>query len=241
MFPYSLGVLTMLQGVYSLLWIVLLMDVLSPTLDLRNAPQWPIQQTAVLVVALLTVSFVIGVAMHTVSRNLFRKMKNLWDLQIVTSAGVRRLFDDCGKGRPSGGPSLDEVHAAEGVEQVRKAGEFMHAVEYVLQVRAPQLHRFAQVYRDQYRLARGFVLPTLILTVVLPFWEPLPSGDIGRFPLISLQVFFLGIFLSGTCLYAFRERSFRYAAARLRGFLTLQGEQQREHTRAATAHLAAVS
>ena len=46
MFPYPLGVLILLQGLYSLLWIVVLMDVLSPTLDLREVPGWSGAQTA---------------------------------------------------------------------------------------------------------------------------------------------------------------------------------------------------
>jgi hypothetical protein len=43
-FPYALGVTTVVQGLYSLLWIVILMDVLSPTLDLRRIPDWSATQ-----------------------------------------------------------------------------------------------------------------------------------------------------------------------------------------------------
>ncbi len=123
---------------------------------------------------------------------------------------------------------------------MRKAGEFLHAADYALQIRAPHIHRSIQVYRDQYRLARGFVIPSLMLAVVLPFWEPLPRGHVGQFPLISLQLFFLGVFFAGICTYAFKERSHRYAAARIRAFWMLQREAQ-ETSRTAGRHLSAVS
>jgi hypothetical protein len=224
MFPYPLGVLTLLQGLYSMVWIVLLMDVLSPTFDLREASEWSLSQALLLFSALLMTTFAVGVAMHTLSRNLFRTMKDAWDVRVVTSPGIRQRLGGLAACRPSRGPSLDEVHAAEGPERMIKAGEFMHALEFELLLRAPHVHDSIQVYRDQYRLARAFILPSLMLAVVVPFWEPLPSGHLGDFPLISLQIFFLGVFFAGVCMYAFRERTYRYALARLRVFWTVQGE-----------------
>lgn len=228
MFPYSLGALTMIQGFYSMIWIVIIMDVGSPTLDLRDLPSWSMPQTVLFVAAMFTTTFAIGVVMHTLSRNLFRKTKDLWDMEVLTSPAVTQRLGELGDCRPSGGPSFGEVQQAEGFDRVRKAGEFMHALDYVLQVRAPRLHDSIQVYRDQYRLARGFILPSLVLALVLPFWDPVPAGDVGRFPLISIQLFFLGIFFAGVAMYAFQERSYRYAAARVRSFLTLQIETHRD-------------
>jgi len=239
MFPYSLGVLTVLQGLYSLILIVIILDVGSPTLDLRSVNQWTGASSLPLFAALLCISFTVGVAMHTLSRNLFRRAKDLWDMEVLTSPAVRQRLGDLGECRPSGGPTLEEVHATEGFDRVRKAGEFNHAVDYVLQVRAPHLHQAIQVYRDQYRMARGFILPSLGLAIVLPFWDPVPSGHVGQFPLVGVQVFFLCVCFAGVAMYAFKERSYRYAAARLRSFLTLQAEaQQQEH---AGQHLQAVS
>jgi len=239
MFPYSLGVLTVLQGVYSLILIVIILDVGSPTLDLRSMGDWNSSHSLPLFAALLCVSFTVGVAMHTLSRNLFRRSKDYWDMAVLTSPAVRQRLGDLGECRPSGGPTLEEVHAAEGFDRIRKAGEFNHAVDYVLQVRAPHLHQAIQVYRDQYRMARGFIVPSLGLALALPFWDPVPSGHVGQFPLVGVQVFFLCVFFAGVAMYAFKERSYRYAAARLRSFLTLQAEaQQREH---AGQHLQAVS
>jgi hypothetical protein len=238
MFPYPLGVLTLLQGVYSLLWIVVLMDVLSPTFDLREATGWSGPQTVLFIFAVGMPMFAVGVAMHTLSRNLFRKMKDAWDMEILTSLGIKLRLAEGIAYRPSGGPSLEDIHAAEGFDRMRKAGEFLHAVSYVLQIRAPDVYRSIQVYRDQYQLARGFVLPSLLLALVLPFWEPVPNAQVGAFPLISLQLLFLGIFFAGVCMYAFKERSHRYAAARLRAFSTLQCEW-RETPPEATSHPAA--
>ncbi len=239
MFPYSLGVLTALQGLYSLLLIVIILDVGSPTLDLRDANQWTGAQALPILTGLLAITFTVGVAMHTLSRNLFRRTKDLWDMEVLTSPAVRKRLGDLGECRPSGGPTLEEVHAAEGFDRIRKAGEFNHAVDYVLQIRARHLHQAIQVYRDQYRMARGFILPSLGLAIVLPFWEPVPAGHIGQFPLVGVQLFFLCIFFAGVAMYAFKERSYRYAAARLRGFVTLQAEaRQRDH---AGQYLQAVS
>ena len=173
------------------------------------------------------------------SRNLFRKMKDLWDTQVLTSPGMMQRLGEDEAFRPSGAPSLEDIEAAEDHARVRKAGEFLHAADYVLQIRAPHIHRSIQIYRDQYRLARGFVLPSLLLAIIVPFWEPLPRGHVGQFPLISLQFFFLGIFFSGICLYAFKERSHRYAAARIRAFWMLQRDKQ-ETSQKAAAHLSAV-
>ena len=239
MFPYSLGVLTVLQGLYSLILIVIILDVGSPTLDLRSMNQWTGASSLPLFAALLCISFTVGVAMHTLSRNLFRRAKDLWDMEVLTSPAVRQRLGDLGECRPSGGPTLEEVHATEGFDRIRKAGEFNHAVDYVLQVRAPHLHQAIQVYRDQYRMARGFILPSLGMALVLPFWDPVPAGHVGQFPLVGVQVFFLCVFFAGVAMYAFKERSYRYAAARLRSYLTLQAEaQQQEH---AGQHLQAVS
>jgi len=226
MFPYSLGVLTALQGLYALLFIAILLDVASPTLDLRAIPEWTGSQSVLLAASLLSITFTVGVAMHTLSRNLFRRTKDLWDMDVLTSPGVTRRLEEVG-GQPTGAPTLEEIKAAEGFDRVRKAGEFNHAVDYALQIRAPHLHQAIQVYRDQYRMARGFVLPSLALAIVLPFWDPVPAGHVGSFPLVSLQLFFLCVFFAGVAMYAFKERSHRYAAGRLRSFLTLEGEAQR--------------
>jgi hypothetical protein len=240
MFPYPLGVLTLLQGLYSLLWIVILMDVLSPTFDLREISSWSAAQVGLLAVSLGMTTFAVGVVMQTVSRNLFRKMKDGWDTQVLTSPGMMQRLAEDEAYRPSGAPSLEDINEAQDLAQMRKAGEFLHAADYALQIRAPHIHRSIQIYRDQYRLARGFILPSLLLAVVVPFWDPLPRGHVGQFPLISLQFFFLGIFFAGICTYAFKERSHRYAAARIRAFWMLQREGQ-DTSRRAAAHLSAVS
>jgi hypothetical protein len=238
-FPYALGVTTVIQGLYSLIAIAILMDLGSPTLDLRVLPEWSPGQAFLFAAVLSTITLAVGAVMHTVSRNAFRKRKDVWATEILLSPGVKQRLDAIGAAQPSGAPSLDEVHAAEGFDRVRKAGEFMHALDYLLLIRAPSVHRSIQVYRDQYRLARGFILPSIVLAVVLPFWDPVPLGHVGSFPLISFQLFFLAVFFAGVSMYAFRERSYRYAAARIRGYLTLAAES-RQGARTTAAHLTAV-
>jgi hypothetical protein len=186
-----------------------------------------------------TITFALGVVMHTLSRNLFRKRRDLWALDLVMSNAVTQRLAEIGSTPPTGAPSLEEVHAAEGFDRVRKAGEFIHAIEYALITRAPHVHRSIQVYRDQYRLARGFILPSIILAFVLPFWEPVPAGHLGNFPLISFQLFFLPVLFAGVTMYAFRERVYRYDAARIRSYLTLELDAQQSE-RTSGAALAAV-
>ena len=223
----------------TLIAIAILMDLGSPTFDLRALPEWSLGQALPLVAALSTVTLAVGAVMHEVSRNAFRKRKDAWATEVLMSPAVKQRLDALDAMQPSGAPTLDEIHAAQGFERIRKAGEFMHALDYLLMIRAPSLHRSIQVYRDQYRLARGFVLPSIALAVVLPFWDPVPLGHVGEFPLISFQLFFLAVFFAGVSLYTFRERSYRYAGARIRGYITLAAES-RQSARATVTPLAAV-
>jgi hypothetical protein len=224
---------------YSLLWIVIMMDVFSPTFDLRDLDQWSSSQVLLTVCGLSTIVFAVGIVMHTLSRNLFRHTKDLWCINVLMSSAVSLRIEDLGSCGPVGGPSIQEIRDAEGMEQVRKAGEYMHAIDYTLMSHAPHVHEAIRVYRDQYRLAREFIVPSIILALVVPFWEPIPMGHIATFPLVSLQIFFLFVLFAGVSMYAFRERSYRYAAARVRSYLALEAEQRA--TQAEHGHLAAVS
>jgi hypothetical protein len=64
-----------------------------------------------------------------------------------------------------------------------------------------------------------------VLAIVLPFWGPiitLEAGYIGPFPLIGFQLFLLSLLFACVSFLAFRERSYRYIAAQLMGFMTLE-------------------
>jgi hypothetical protein len=193
MFPYSLGVLTLLQGLYSLLWIAILLDWGSPTLDLRLLPDMTTAHVIGVTVVMITIAFPVGVMMHTLSRNLFRKQKDEWALDVLLSPAVIRRFQN---------------------------------------IRLPQglLYRTIQVYRDQYQLARGFILSSVVLAICLPFWGPiitLEAGYIGPFPLIGFQLFMLSVLFACVSFLAFRERSYRYIAAQIMAFMTLETKMQK--------------
>ena len=66
----------------------------------------------------------------------------------------------------------------------------------------------------------------------LPLWEPVKaldaSGAIGPFPIIRTQMFLLGILAASVSFVAFRERSYRYAAAKLLAFATVEGGREKK-------------
>jgi hypothetical protein len=226
MFPFSLAVLTILQGFYSLFWFVILLDIGSPAFDLLNLPDLNGWQLVLSIIALTTMAAVVGVIMHTVSRNLFRRQKDFWAFKVLTSPTVRKRLKATGAGDPGlGGATLQDVLNEENPNRVRHAGEFMHAIDYQVMARSQAVYRTIQVYRDQYRLARGFIIPSLILGILLPLWEPIRALEgartFGPIPLIGAQLLLLGVLFAAISFLAFRERAFRHAAARVMSFLTL--------------------
>jgi hypothetical protein len=64
--PFTLGVTTLVQGLYAFVWLVILFDVASPTF------------------------------MHTISRAIFHPVKQPWSLTILSSPTVRRRFGELG-------------------------------------------------------------------------------------------------------------------------------------------------
>ncbi len=224
----SVTIQTLLQGFYSLLWIAVLLDVGSPALDLRNVPEWTGAQLAIVIMLFVTMSFVVGIMVHTFSRNMFRRHKDRWTRDVLSSPAVLNQFRDLAFEtylRRAGAPTLEDMQKAEGWNSVRVAGEFMHVLEYAVLVRAPHVYRSIQVYRDQYRLARGFVVPSVVLAVLLPIWDPVflleNVPHVGPLNIVGIQLFLLGNLFACVAFLAFRERAFRYAAARIRALVTL--------------------
>ncbi len=224
----SVTIQTLLQGFYSLLWIAILLDVGSPALDLRNVPEWSGAQLAIVIMLFVTMSFVVGIMVHTFSRNVFRRHKDMWTRDVLSSPAVLHQFRGLGSEtylRRAGAPTLEDVQKAEGWNSVRAAGEVMHVLDYALLVRAPHVYRSIQVYRDQYRLARGFVVPSVVLAALLPIWDPVflleNVPHVGPLNVVGIQLFLLGNLFACVAFLAFRERAFRYAAARIRAFVTL--------------------
>ena len=91
--------------------------------------------------------------------------------------------------------------------------------------------RGIQPSREQYRLARGFILISVAFAPVLPLWEPVraldSAGAIGPLPIIRTQLFLLSVLAAAICYVAFRERTFRYAAASLLAYATIEGERMK--------------
>ena len=103
---------------------------------------------------------------------------------------------------------------------------FMHGIEFQIMARAPHVFEIIQVYREQYRMARGFILPLAVLAFSLPFWDPVAAldgaGSIGPFPIIRSQTFMVSILASAVSFQAFRDRAYRYAAAKALAWVTLE-------------------
>ncbi len=229
MSAFSVTTQTLLQGFYSLFWIAVVMDIGSPTLDLRRMPSWSVGEAVVAGVLIFTLAVVIGTMMHTLSRHFFRRQKDEWSTQVLLSASVMDRYTRLGL-TPNllelGGTSFDDLAEADGYDRRRRAGDIMHGILYGVMSRAPHVYRSIQIYRDQYRLARGFVIPSTILAFALPLWEPvmqIQSGVmVGPLNLVGVQFFFLGILLASITFMTFRERSYRYAAALTRAFVVIQ-------------------
>jgi len=231
--PFSLGVTTLVQGIYALSGVIVLFDVASPTFNLDGVPDWTGTQALAAVILLFLASVAVGVVMHTISRGLFRPIKDVWALDVASSETVRSRLAALGSVETfPGGPKYNDIPEGGKATRVRKAAAFIHAVEYQLMARAHHVYSTIQVYRDQYRLARGFILPSLAFAILLPLWEPVKaldvSGAIGPFPIIRTQMFLLSILAASVSFVAFRERSYRYAAAKLLAFATVEGGREKE-------------
>jgi hypothetical protein len=229
--PFSLGLTTLIQGFYALIWVAVVMDVASPTFNLR-VPEWGAMEGVIAAAVLVTAAAALGVVVHTISRKIFHNRKQVWAFEVLTSGAVQHRLAPLGAGETfPGGPTYAEALKAEGPERIRKAGEFMQAVEYQVLARAPHVWREIQGYRDQYRLARGFILISAAFAPFLPFWDPVRAldvaGTIGPFPIVRSQLFMLSVLASAVCYVAFRERAYRYTAAKLFAYATIEGERKR--------------
>ena len=229
--PFSLRVTTLVQGLYAFFGVIVLFDVASPTFNIEGIPDWTGLQFLLAILIFFTASLGLGVVMHTVSRSLFRRIKDKWTLGFLSSQTVRNRLAALGSGETfPGGPKYGDIIEGDEQTQVRSAGAFLHAAEYQVMARAPHMYDRIQLYRDQYRLARGFIIPSAVFAILLPLWQPVAlldtAGSIGPFPIIRMQVFLLSALAAGVSYMAFRERSYRYAAATLLAFATLEGERK---------------
>ena len=50
------------------------------------------------------------------------------------------------------------------------------------------------------------------------------AGTIGPLPIVRTQLFLLAVLGAAVCFVAFRERTFRYSAAMLLAYATVEGE-----------------
>lgn len=227
--PFSLGVSTLVHGFFAMVWAALLLDVGSPSFNL-SMPQWSATEAVVWIALLFTASAALGVVMNTISRGIFHRAKERWALEVLVSPKVQQRFAALGTVETfPGGPSYAEVLKAEGPDRIRAAGGFLQALEYQLLGRAPEVWHAIQPWRDQYRLARGFILVSAAFAPILPLWDPVRAldgaGAIGPFPIVRTQLFLLSVLASAVCYVAFRERTFRYSAAKLLAYATVQGQR----------------
>ena len=233
--PFYIAVTTLVHGLFTSMVLLVLADVASPTFNVEEIPVWTGGQPVFVFMTVLTVSFALGIVMHTISRGLFHNQKRQWTLDILASRAVRSRLAALGAVEPSpGGPAYAELSEEQEDTQSRaiKAAAFMHGLEYQVMVRAPLVFDTIQMYREQYRMARGLILPLAILALILPFWAPVAAldgaGSIGPFPIIRSQVFMVSLLASAVSFVAFRERAHRYAAAQALAWVTLEGIDARD-------------
>lgn len=228
--PFYLAVTTLIHGLFTSMVLLVLADVASPTFNVEGIPEWAGSQVVFVFVTVLTVSVAVGIVTHTISRRLFHNQKRGWTLDILSSRAVRDRLAALGTLNPfPGGPSYAELSDEEGDTQSRaiKAATFMHGMEYQVMVRAPHVFDTIQMYREQYRMARGFIIPLAILAFALPFWDPVAAldgaGFIGPFPIIRSQAFMMTLLASAVSFVTFRERAYRYATAKALAWVTIEG------------------
>ena len=229
-----LSLTNLVHGLFTSMVLLVLADVWSPTFNVEGIPAWTGSQAMFVFLAALTVSFALGVVMHTISRGLFHKQKGRWTVEILGSRAVRNRLAALGRVHPlRGGPTFADLWEEEDPDdRAVVAAAFMHGVEYQLMVRAPHVFEMIQVYREQYRVARGFIIPLAFLAFILPFWAPVAAldgvGSIGPFPIIRSQVFLVSILASAVSFVAFRERAYRYSAAKALGWVTIEAIDQKD-------------
>ena len=169
--PFYLTVTTLVHGLFTSIVLLVLADVASPTFNVEGIPVWTGSQAVLIFLTVLPVSFALGIVMHTISRGLLHKQKRRWTLNILTSRAVRDRVAALGNIQAlRGGPTYAELseEGQDTQDRVVKAAAFMHGVEYQVMVRAPHVFEAIQMYREQYRMARGFILPLAILAFILP-------------------------------------------------------------------------
>ncbi len=77
-----------------------------------------------------------------------------------------------------------------------------------------------------------FLLSSAAFALVLPLWAPIAAldtaGYIGPLPIIRTQLVLLSVLAAAVSYMAFRERTYRYSAAMLLAYATLEGEQRKD-------------
>ena len=214
---------------------VVLADVMSPTFNIKGIPAWSGGQAAFVFATVLTVSFALGIVMHTISRGILHKQKQQWTVDVLASGAVEARLSSIGDIYPTpGGPNYAELWDSEEDKSRRawRASMFMHGIEFQIMARVPHVFEIIQVYREQYRMARGFILPMLVLAFCLPFWGPVVAldgaGSIGPFPIIRSQTFLVSILAAAVSYQAFRDRAYRYAASKALAWVTLEENDARK-------------
>jgi len=230
--PFYTAATNLVHGLFTMMVLLVLVDVASPTFNVEGIPNWTGSQGALVLAVVFTVALALGIVMHTVSRSVFHKQKQEWTLTVLSSGAVRNRLAALGNVQPSpGGPTYEDL-AEDSPTRIRKAAAFMQGLEYQVMVRAPEVYANIQMYRNQYRMARAFIIPCAVLAFVLPLWGPVAAldgaGAIGPLPIIRTQAFLLSILAAAVTFVAFRERAFRYAAAKALAWVTVEGLSQRD-------------
>jgi len=233
--PFYMAVTNLIHGLFATLVLLVVVDVGSPTFNVDEIPAWTGSQGAVVFIVVMTLAVALGVVMHTISRSAFHNQKQKWTLEVLSSSAVRGRLAAVGTVRSSpGGPTYEEL-SEDTPNRTMKAAAFMHGIEYQIMVRAPQVFENIQVYRDQYRMARAFILPCAVLAFVLPLWAPVVAldgaGAIGPIPIIRSQAFMVSILAAAVSLVAFRERAYRYSAAKALAWVTVEDVSQDARSR----------
>jgi hypothetical protein len=110
--PFYTAATNLVHGLFTMLALLVLVDVASPTFNVEGMPVWTGSQGLLVLAIVSIVALALGIVMHTVSRSVFHNQKQAWTLMVLSSGAVRNRLAALGNVQPApGGPTYEARHS----------------------------------------------------------------------------------------------------------------------------------